>query len=160
MNLRVIKKDIEYVLGAFIEDCSVVAAVKGQDADESVSALMDEAIDLYNELKDKVNAKIEGPKKAYFAGLRKEILTRTDALYEKLSEAVKSGKGAAEKKPAAKKPAAEKPAAKKPAAEKPATEKKAPAKKTGEAAAEKKTPAKKPAEKKAPAKKAPAKKAE
>ena len=160
MNLRVIKKDIEYVLGAFIEDCSVVAAVKGQDVDESVSALMDEAIDLYNELKDKVNAKIEGPKKAYFAGLRKEILTRTDALYEKLSEAVKSGKGAAEKKPAAKKPAAEKPAAKKPAAEKPAAEKKAPAKKTGEAAAEKKTPAKKPAEKKAPAKKAPAKKAE
>ncbi|MCQ2174672.1 MAG: hypothetical protein MJY61_06025 [Bacteroidales bacterium] len=159
MNLRVIKKDIEYVLGAFIEDCSVVAAVKGQDADESVSALMDEAIDLYNELKDKVNAKIEGPKKAYFAGLRKEILTRTDALYEKLSEAVKSGKGAAEKKPAAKKPA-EKPAAKKPAAEKPTAEKKAPAKKTGEAAAEKKTPAKKPAEKKAPAKKAPAKKAE
>ena len=51
---------------------------------------MEDAIDLYNELKDKVNAKIEGPKKAYFAGLRKEILERTDALYEKLSAAVKS----------------------------------------------------------------------
>lgn len=90
MNLRVIKKDIEYVLGAFIEDCSVVAAVKGQDAEEKVAALMEDAIELYNELKDKVNAKIEGPKKAYFAGLRKEILERTDALYEKLSTAVKS----------------------------------------------------------------------
>lgn len=89
MNLRVIKKDIEYVLGAFIEDCSVVAAVKGQDAEEKVAALMEDAIDLYNELKDKVNAKIEGPKKTYFAGLRKEILERTDALYEKLSAAVK-----------------------------------------------------------------------
>lgn len=107
MNLRVIKKDIEYVLGAFIEDCSVVAAVKGKDAEVEVAALMDEAIDLYNELKDKVNADIEGPKKAYFAALRKEILTRTDALYEKLSAAVKATKKP-EKKAAAKKPAAKK----------------------------------------------------
>lgn len=90
MNLRVIKKDIEYVLGAFIEDCSVVAAVKGQDADTEVAALIEEAIDLYNELKDKANAKVEGAKKAYFADLRKEILTKTDALYEKLSAAVKA----------------------------------------------------------------------
>ena len=27
MNLRDIKKDIDYVLSAFIEDCSIVAAV-------------------------------------------------------------------------------------------------------------------------------------
>ena len=56
MNLRDIKKDIEY---------------------------------LFNELRDKVNAKVEGPKKAYYNELRKEVLTRTDALYEKLSAAVK-----------------------------------------------------------------------
>lgn len=94
MNLRVIKKDIEYVLGAFIEDCSVVAAVKGQSADEKIAGLIEEAIDLYNELKDKVNAKIEGPKKSYYASLRKEILEKTDALYEKLSTAVKSSQKA------------------------------------------------------------------
>ena len=88
MNLRDIKKDIEYVLGAFIEDCSVVAAVRPA-TDETVAVLMEEAIELYNELKDKVSAKVERSKKAYFNALRKEILERTDALYTKLSEAVR-----------------------------------------------------------------------
>ncbi len=88
MNLRDIKKDIEYVLGAFIEDCSVVAAVRPQ-TDETVAALMEEAVNLYNELKDKVYAKAEGSQKAHFAALRKEILEKTDALYTKLSDTVK-----------------------------------------------------------------------
>ncbi len=88
MNLRDIKKDIEYVLGAFIEDCSVVAAVR-PSTDETVAALMEEAIELYNELRDKVSAKVDGNKKAYFNSLRKEILEKTDALYTKLSEAVR-----------------------------------------------------------------------
>ncbi len=89
MNLRDIKKDIEYVLGAFIEDCSLVAAVNPKITDSNAAELIEEAIDLYNELRDKVNVKLEGPKKAYFTALRKEILTKTDALYSKLSQAVK-----------------------------------------------------------------------
>ena len=89
MNLRDIKKDIEYVLSAFVEDCSVVACVNPKVTDSHVSELMEEAIELYNELRDKVNAKIEGSKKTYYNELRKEVLTKTDALYEKLSAAVK-----------------------------------------------------------------------
>ncbi|MCQ2177460.1 MAG: hypothetical protein MJY42_01065 [Bacteroidales bacterium] len=92
MNLRELKKDIEYVLGAFIEDCSAVVAVNGKVSEEEVANLMEEAINLYNELKDKANAKAEGSTKAYFAALRKEILEKTDALYEKLSAAVKATK--------------------------------------------------------------------
>ena len=88
MNLRDIKKDIEYVLSAFVEDCSIVAAVNPKASDEKVGELMEEAIDLYNELRDKVNAKFEGSKKVYYNELRKEILVKTDALYEKLSAAV------------------------------------------------------------------------
>ena len=88
MNLRVIKKDIEYVLGAFIEDCSIVAAVNPAVA--QAEGLVDQAVDLYNELRYKANAKnVEGSLKAYYAALRKEILVKTDALYTKLSEAVK-----------------------------------------------------------------------
>lgn len=89
MNLRDIKKDIEYVLGAFIEDCSVVAAVNPKVTEGRASELMEEAIDLYNELRDKVSAKVEDSKRVYYSELRKEILTRTDALYEKLSSSVK-----------------------------------------------------------------------
>jgi len=89
MNLRDIKKDIEYILSAFVEDCSVVAAVNANVAENQVSELLEEAIELFNELRDKVNVKVEGSKKAYFNELRKEMLVKTDALYEKLSAAVK-----------------------------------------------------------------------
>ena len=89
MNLRDIKKDIEYVLGAFIDDCSVFATVHEKVSDDELAALFEEAADLYNELKDKASAKVEGGKKAYFTALRKEVLDKTDALYEKLSEIVK-----------------------------------------------------------------------
>ena len=143
MNLRDIKKDIDYVLSAFIEDCTVCAAVNPKSDDKVIADLMEDAIDLYNELRDKVTVKVEGYKKAYFNNLRKEILERTDALYTKLSEAVSKKAAKAEEAPKAEKPAA-KPAAKK-----------APAKK-----AEPKAEEAPKAEKKAPAKKAPAKKAE
>ena len=180
MNLRDIKKDIEYVLGAFIDDCSVFATINPNASDEDLSNLLDEAIDLYNELKDKVKAKdIEGSKKQYFAALRQEVLTKTDGLYEKLSEIVKQSlKPEAADKPAARKAPAKKAAPKAEAAEAPAEKKpaarKAPAKKAEEAPAAdkpaaKKAPAKKaapkaeaaeaPAEKKPAARKAPAKKA-
>ena len=58
MNLRDIKKDIEYVLGAFIEDCTVVAAVNDKIEDSAAAELMEEAINLYNELRDKAGAKV------------------------------------------------------------------------------------------------------
>jgi len=90
MNLRETKKDIEYVLGAFIDDCSVFAAINPDADDEKLSNLLDEAIDLYNELKDRVNANVEGSKRAHFAAIRKDILVKTDDLYEKLAELVKT----------------------------------------------------------------------
>lgn len=90
MNLRDIKKDIEYVLGAFIDDCYVFATVNPKASDEDLGNLFEEAADLYNELKDKANAKVEGNKKAYFTALRKEVLEKSEALYKKLSEAVKN----------------------------------------------------------------------
>lgn len=90
MNLRDIKKDIEYVLGAFIDDCSVFATINPNASDDDLGTLLDEAVELYNELKDKINAKVEGSKKAYFTTLRQETLAKTDALYEKLSKLIQS----------------------------------------------------------------------
>ena len=78
MNLRDIKKDIEYVIGAFVDDCALFLSVHpGKNADE-VANLIDGAVDL---------------KKAYYDGVRKELLEKTDALYDQLSEAVKKGLG-------------------------------------------------------------------
>ena len=90
MNLRDIKKDIEYVLGAFIEDCSLFSSINASAEDEKLSALFDEAIDLYNDLKDRVHTHPEGNAKAYYTSIRKDLLEKTDALYAQLSETVKS----------------------------------------------------------------------
>ena len=54
MNLRDIKKHIEYVIGAFVDDCALFLSVHpGKNADE-VANLIDGAVDLYNELRDKL----------------------------------------------------------------------------------------------------------
>ena len=92
MNLRDIKKDIEYVLSAFVDDCYFLAACNPSISDEGLSNLLDEAVELFNDLKDKVNDSFEGSKKAYYNGLRKELLEKTDNLYTKLSDIVKDTK--------------------------------------------------------------------
>ena len=90
MNLRDIKKDIEYVIGAFVDDCSLFLTVHpGKNAD-AVTDLVDEAVDLYNDLRDKVGAAKGGGKNVYDS-IRKELLEKTDALYDRLSAAVKEG---------------------------------------------------------------------
>ncbi len=93
MNLRDIKKDIVYVIEAFLEDCTTVATVNSK-VDEAAAELFEDAVNLYNSLMDKVYGECEGSKKAYFTALRKELLEKTDALYTKLSEAIKNATAA------------------------------------------------------------------
>lgn len=92
MNLRDIKKDIEYVIGAFVDDCTLFLNINpGKNADE-IAALIDKAVDLYNDLREKVVkcAGAEKPKLC-FDSIRKELLEKTDALYDELSAAAKKG---------------------------------------------------------------------
>ena len=87
MNLRVFKKDIEYFVGEFIDDCALFVALNPhKDADE-ISNIVDEAVDLYNELKYKANHP-DGNKKAYYMALTKEMFEKLDELCEKLSAVV------------------------------------------------------------------------
>lgn len=87
MNLRVIKKDIEYFVGEFIDDCSLFVALNPHKDAEEISKIINEAVDLYNDLKDKVNHP-EGNKKAYYNGIRKELFEKLDTLCEKLSDTI------------------------------------------------------------------------
>ena len=89
MTLRDFKKDVEYFVGEFVDDCLLFITLNPHKSTEKMAEVVSEAVDLYNDLKDKANAKVE-PKmrKAWFAGLRKEMFEKTDALYEKLSAIV------------------------------------------------------------------------
>ena len=87
MNLRVFKKDIEFFVAEFIDDCALFVALNPhKDADEIV-AIIDEAVELYNDLKCRANHP-EGNKKAFYTGLTKEMFEKRDELCEKLSSAV------------------------------------------------------------------------
>ena len=92
MTLRDIKKDIQYVIGAFIDDCTLFLNMNpdSKNADE-ITGLIDQAVDLYNDLRDKVVSAPKEEVKAYFKGVSQELLAKTDSLYEELAAAVKKG---------------------------------------------------------------------
>ena len=92
MNLRDFKKDVEYLIGDFIDDCVLFVSINPHKASDELRDIISEAVDLYNDMKYKANEKVEGNLRTYFNGLRKEMCTKVDALYERLSAVITAGK--------------------------------------------------------------------
>ncbi|MBP5539649.1 MAG: hypothetical protein J6X69_07520 [Bacteroidales bacterium] len=89
MNLRVIKKDIDFFVSEFIDDCTLCMALNDECDEAKINEIIDEAVDLYNDLKYKVNHPAEGQsKKAYYDAVIKEMFEKLDELCEKLSGAI------------------------------------------------------------------------
>ncbi len=89
MNLRVIKKDIFYFVSEFIDDCTLCMALNEECDEAKINEIIDDAVDLYNNLRDKVNHPAEGQKKkAYYDAIIKEMFEKLDELCEKLSGAI------------------------------------------------------------------------
>ena len=94
MNLRDFKKEVEYFIGAFVDDCTLFIAINPHKSTDKMVDVQNAAIDLYNDMKDKANAKVEKKdRKNWFAGLRKEMYEKLDALYEQLSAIVSEKDG-------------------------------------------------------------------
>ena len=87
MNLRVFKKDIEFFIGEFFEDCELFIILNPHKNAEKIDEIVDEAVNLYNDLKQKA-AHPEGNKKAYYNGLTKAMFEKLDELSEQLSAVV------------------------------------------------------------------------
>ena len=94
MNLRDFKKEVEYFIGEFVDDCTLFIAINPDNSTDKMVDVQNAAIDLYNDMKDKANAKVEKKdRKNWFAGLRKEMYEKLDALYEQLSAIVSEKDG-------------------------------------------------------------------
>ena len=94
MNLRDFKKEVEYFIGEFVDDCTLFIAINPHKSTDKMIDVQNAAIDLYNDMKDKANAKVEKKdRKTWFAGLRKEMYEKLDALYEQLSAIVSEKDG-------------------------------------------------------------------
>ena len=87
-SLRVLKKDIDYLVEELVSDCylSVYFHSKSEDA---ILALMSEAIAFRNDIFERINnpAEKNNPKliKKHYAQIRREMFAKVDELFEKLS---------------------------------------------------------------------------
>ncbi|MEJ2113227.1 MAG: hypothetical protein P8X62_05880 [Flavobacteriaceae bacterium] len=85
-NVRDLKKDINYVLGDIIE-AVYDWELSNTDKDTKKSeAIIDEAIDTFDELIAKVNAKDVENKKAHFKAINQELEKKGRVLIEKINK--------------------------------------------------------------------------
>lgn len=85
-NVRNLKKDINYVLGDII-DAVTIWQITNPDAEQDKGeVIIDEAIDTFDDLIQKVNQKKVENKKAHFRGIKKELEDRATAMIEKINQ--------------------------------------------------------------------------
>ena len=83
-SIKNLKKDINYVLGDVIEYALDVSTLK--NAAKKGDAIIDEAIEIFDNLVSKVNeSKVEN-KKAHFKGIHQELELKARGLVEKINK--------------------------------------------------------------------------
>jgi len=82
-SIKNLKKDINYVLGDVIEYALDASALKNET--KKGDAVIDEAIEAFDALIDKVNASNVENKKAHFKAINQELETKAKALVEKVN---------------------------------------------------------------------------
>ena len=85
-NVRDLKKDINYVLGDIIEAVYVWEYSNTDKDNKKSEAIIDEAIETFDDLIAKVNNKKVEDKKAHFKSVRNELEERGRALIEKVNK--------------------------------------------------------------------------
>ncbi|RIA10377.1 hypothetical protein OE09_2234 [Flavobacteriaceae bacterium MAR_2010_72] len=85
-NVRDLKKDINYVLGDIIEAVYVWEYSNTDKDTKKSEAIIDEAIEVFDDLIAKVNDKSVENKKAHFKSINQELETKGRALIEKINK--------------------------------------------------------------------------
>ena len=85
-NKRDLKKDINYVLGDIIE-AVYVWEYSNTDKDNSKSeAIIDDAIETFDDLISRLNTKVEENKKAHFNTIKSDLEVKGRALIERINK--------------------------------------------------------------------------
>jgi len=85
-NVRDLKKDINYVLGDIIEAVYIWEYANTDKGTQKSEAIIDEAIEIFDDLIAKVNNKSVEDKKAHFKAINKELEEKGRALIEKINK--------------------------------------------------------------------------
>ena len=84
-KVRDLKKDINYVLGDIIEAVYIWEYTNSDKDTKKSEAIIDEAIDTFDELIAKVNDRNVVNKKSHFKAISEELETKGRALIEKIN---------------------------------------------------------------------------
>ncbi len=86
-SVRNLKKDINYVLSDIIEECYMWQMLQ-EDEKKAAKAekIIDETIDTFDELIEKIHAKNIENKKAHFKAINKELEDRANGLLGKIQK--------------------------------------------------------------------------
>ena len=84
-SLRDLKKDINFVLGDIIEAVYIWEAGSGNKESEEGTVIIDKAIDVFDELMNKVYQKDVEDRKAHFRSIRNELEEKATQLVDQLN---------------------------------------------------------------------------
>ena len=84
-SIRDLKKDVNFVLGDIIEAVYIWEAGSGNKESEEGTVIIDKAIEVYDNLMDKINQKKVEDSKAHFKSIRTELEDKATKLIEQLN---------------------------------------------------------------------------
>ncbi|UMB61593.1 hypothetical protein MHL31_05150 [Lutibacter sp. A80] len=85
-SIKNLKKDINYVLGDIIEECYTWEILNSKADKKGAEAIIDEAIEAFDSLIEKLNAKNVENYKAHFKSVNKELEETAGKLIEKINK--------------------------------------------------------------------------
>ncbi len=85
-SIRILKRDINNVLGDIIEAVYIVEATQGSEPTQEGSAIIDKAIDTFDTLISKVNDKEVENRRKHLKEVRKELETEATALVGRINK--------------------------------------------------------------------------
>lgn len=88
-NLRVIKKDVIYLINEVISDCWVFMYLNNNEKTDEAKKIVADAIELGDNLFDQINHYPKDDAKRHFKAVNAKLLEGVDALFVRLSELTK-----------------------------------------------------------------------
>ena len=88
-NLRVIKKDVIYLIKEVISDCWVFMYLNGDKKQEEAQQIINDAIALGDNLFDQINHYPKEETKKHFKQVNEKMLVEVDALFKRISALAK-----------------------------------------------------------------------
>ena len=84
-SIRVIKKDVDFLVSVVISDCWMFVYFNPGKKYEEAVEIISEAVELRNSLYEKINRPDKANVKKYFKSVNEELLKSVDALFLKIS---------------------------------------------------------------------------